>query len=357
MNQPLLEATCAGIGPLDERARAATLSLLDAKTKPRGSLGRLEELAGRLAAIFGQTPPARLEKAIVVMAADHGITAEGVSAYPAEVTVQMVRNFMAGGAAINVLARLASARVVIADMGTFRDGEHPEVRRLRIGAGTASFVNEPAMSRAQAKQSLEAGIGLAHELIDKDGVKLLGIGDMGIGNTTAASALSAVFCHVPVEPVTGRGTGIDPAAFLHKLKVIGKALALHRPDPDDALDVLAKVGGFEIGGLAGVLLGAASRRVPVLLDGFITGSAALVAHGLCPAVRDYLLASHASVEPGHRIVLEHLGLRALLDLELRLGEGTGAALAMHLVEAALRILHEMATFESARVLGSLESRL
>jgi nicotinate-nucleotide--dimethylbenzimidazole phosphoribosyltransferase len=283
------------------------------------------------------------------MGADHGVAAEGVSAYPQEVTGQMLLNFARGGAAINVLARQAGARVVVVDMGTAHPPPaRPEIRAQRIAAGTANFTRGPAMTREQALTALAAGAGLA-EALAGDGVGLIGIGDMGIANTTASSALAAVFTGAPPEEVTGRGTGIDDETFRRKVDVIRRGLALNRPDPGDAVDALAKVGGFEIAGLAGVVLGAAAARVPVVVDGFIAGVAALAAVRIAPHAGGYLIASHRSVEAGHRLVLQALGAKPLLDLDLRLGEGTGAALAMMLVDAALAIAAEMATFQSAGV--------
>jgi nicotinate-nucleotide--dimethylbenzimidazole phosphoribosyltransferase len=322
---------------------------LDHKTKPRGSLGRLEELACRLASIYGTPEPSLPARAVVVMAADHGVAEEGVSAYPQEVTAQMVRNFAAGGAAINVLARLQQAQVIVVDMGTAvpLDGVSP-VRSCRLGPGTANFTRGPAMSREVAVRALEYGISLAGEL-QEAGVGLLAVGDMGIANTTSASALTAVFLGQSPEQVTGRGTGVDDDQLRRKVRAVAQALAVNRPAPADPVEVVAKVGGLEIAGLAGVILGAAARKVPVVLDGFITGAAALVAANLCPAVRDYLIAAHLSAEPGHAFILRHLDLRPLLDLDMRLGEGTGAVLAMNLIEASLRLLQEMATFESAGV--------
>jgi nicotinate-nucleotide--dimethylbenzimidazole phosphoribosyltransferase len=343
----LLGETCARIQSIDPAIARQTQMLLDDKTKPRGSLGVLESLACRLAAISGCAEPALPVKAVVVMAADHGVTEEGVSAYPAEVTAQMVANFARGGAAINVLARQAGAQVLVVDMGTRGDGCHG-VRDERIGPGTANMARGPAMSVQQALEAVDAGIQIAAELIDA-GVGLIGVGEMGIGNTTAASALTSLFTGEPPLRVTGRGTGIDEATWKRKVAVIERALAVNQPTRDQPLDALAKVGGFELAGLVGVMLGAAARRVPVVLDGFITGAAALAAVGICPHVRDYLIDSHQSVEPGHRRLLDHLELRPLLNLDLRLGEGTGAVLAMHLVEAALRIVREMATFRSAGV--------
>lgn len=345
----LLEATCARVREPDPAIAAETQRLLDAKTKPRKSLGRLEEIACRVAAARGMSVPPLPRKAIVVMAADHGVADEGVSAYPAEVTAQMLLNFVRGGAAINVLARQVDARVVVVDMGVRTDlGEIAGVVRKRIGAGTRNFLREPAMSRVDALTALESGIEIARSLA-AEGVGLLGVGDMGIGNTTSSSALVAALTGSGAEEVTGRGTGIDGATLARKVDVVRRAVALHRDETRDVADTLASLGGFEIAGLAGVILGAAAERVPVVLDGFITGAAALVAARLAPAATDYMIASHRSVERGHRVALRALCLDPLLDLDLRLGEGTGAALAMGLVEAALRVLHEMATFASASV--------
>jgi len=344
-----IAALVARIAATDGGAAAAAQRLLDDKTKPRRSLGRLEDLVCQLAAIRGDATPApRPAKAIVVMGADHGVAAEGVSAYPQEVTGQMLLNFARGGAAINVLARQAGARVVVVDMGVAQAISAPEIRARRIGDGTANFARGPAMTRAQALAALSAGTELAGELA-RDGVGLIGIGEMGIANTTAASALAAVFTGAPPEEVTGRGTGIDDDTFRRKVDVIRRGLALNRPDAGDGVDALAKVGGFEIAGLAGVVLGAAAARVPVVVDGFIAGVAALTAARIAPHAAGYLIASHRSVEAGHRLVLQALGTKPLLDLDLRLGEGTGAALAMPLIDAALAIAAEMATFASAGV--------
>jgi nicotinate-nucleotide--dimethylbenzimidazole phosphoribosyltransferase len=349
MRMNLLADTCRAIVPVDDEAARRMRQCLDDKTKPRGSLGMLEDLACQIASIYGTVSPPLPRKAVVVMAADHGVAEEGVSAYPAEVTAQMMRNFAAGGAAINVLARQAEARVVVVDMGA-KSPIQGIVKILNgwLGPGTANFTRGPAMSKDTAVRGVEIGIGVAAELA-ADGIGLIGVGDMGIANTTAASALTAVLCGEAVERVTGRGTGIDDAGWQRKVRAIKQALTVNRPDPADPLDTLAKVGGFEIAGLAGVLLGAVARRIPVLLDGFITGAAALIAARLCPAVRGYLIASHRSVEPGHQAILRDLGLRPLLDLQMRLGEGTGAVLAMYLVEASLRIVREMTTFPAAGV--------
>lgn len=347
-----LSQTCSRIQAPDRSIAAVTQRRLDVKTKPRRSLGRLEDVACQIAAIRRSELPELPKKAIVVMGADHGVAEEGVSAYPQEVTGQMLLNFARGGAAINVLARHAGARVVVVDMGVKSPlPPTPEIRSQRVGPGTRNFTRETAMTREQAMAALEIGIGIAEELV-RDGVTLIGIGDMGIGNTTSASALVAAFTGMPPEEVAGRGTGIDDAGLTRKIDVIRRGLALHKPDPQDGVDALAKVGGFEIAGLAGVVLGAAASSVPVVVDGFICGAAALAASRIAPSCAGYLIASHRSVEAGHRVVLQALGTKPLLDLDLRLGEGTGAALAMSLVEASLRILHEMATFDSAGVSDS-----
>ncbi len=349
MTTTLLEQTIAAIAPVDEAAARASQTALDAKTKPRRSLGRLEDLACQVAAIRRTPRPTLGAKAIVVMAADHGVADDGVSAYPAEVTAQMLLNFARGGAAINVLARQAGAQVVVADLGVRQPAPATVgIRAMRIGPGTASLARGPAMTPAQAAAALEAGIGLAGELAAA-GVDLVGLGDMGIGNTTAASALVAAFTGLPPEEVTGRGTGVDDTGLARKVDAIRRGLAVNRPDPRDPLGTLAQLGGFEIAGLCGLTLGCAAARLPVVVDGFPTSTAALVATRLAPAARGYLLPSHRSVEPGHSAVLRELGLRPLLDFEGRLGEGTGAACAMFLVEAALALLHEMATFEAAGV--------
>lgn len=346
--RPEIAATIAAIAPLDAAAMAAARARQEQLTKPAGSLGRLETLTIQIAGITGQEQPTLGEKAIVVMAGDHGVTAEGVSAYPAEVTPQMVLNFLRGGAAINALAGVVGARVVVVDIGVAGELAHPALLARKIASGTANMAQGPAMTRAQAEQAIAVGIAVVATLAD-DGAQIVATGEMGIGNTTAASAITAVLTGSPPDVVTGRGTGIDDAQLVHKIAVIERALAVNSPNPDDALDTLAKVGGLEIAGLAGVILGAAARRMPVVLDGFIAGSAALVAEKLCPAVRDYLIAGHLSVERGHRVLLNALGLTPLLNLDLRLGEGTGAALALGIIEAALAAHRQMATFAEAGV--------
>ena len=337
------------IPAVDLAAREAALRRQDTLTKPPGSLGRLEEIGAQLAAISGQARPTVARKAVVVMAADHGVAREGVSAYPPEVTAQMVLNFLRGGAAINVLARQAGARVVVVDMGVAGElPAHANLEHRKIGAGTRSMTAGPAMTRAQAEAAIAAGIAVFEGQFAQ-GLDVVATGDMGIGNTTASAAIVSVMTGLPVAKVTGRGTGVDDAGLQRKIAAIERAIALNRPDAADALDVVAKVGGFEIAGIAGLIIGAASRRVPVVIDGFISGAGALIAAGLEPKVKPYLFAGHRSVEIGHHAALEHLGLRPLLDLDLRLGEGTGAVLAFHLLEAAARILSEMATFAEASV--------
>ena len=343
-----LDAVVARIRPVDGEAGSAARQAFDRKTKPRGSLGELESLASRIAAIRRRPDPGRLPAAVVLAAGDHGVAAEGVSAYPQEVTRQMLANFVAGGAAIAVLARMAGARLLVVDAGVAGPFDDPAVRSLRLGAGTANMAAGPAMSRARALAGLVFGSGLAAELAG-DGIGLVALGDMGIGNTTSASALCAALLPTEPEAVCGRGTGIDDAGLVRKVAVVERALAVNAPDPADPVGVLAALGGFELAVLAGVCLGAAAQATPVLLDGFVTGAAALAAVRLCPGVSDYLIASHRSPEPGHALVLAALRLRPLLDLDLRLGEGSGAALALPLVEAALALLAEMATFEAAGV--------
>jgi nicotinate-nucleotide--dimethylbenzimidazole phosphoribosyltransferase len=338
------------IAPPDQTAGEAVQRHLDNLSKPPGSLGRLEEIAWRLAVLRGGPP--RVERPVLfTFAADHGVVAEGVSAYPQSVTAQMVENFTRGGAAVNVLARDAGARVVVADFGVVNPvAPTAALVQCRIGPGTANMALGPAMNRQQALQAIEAGAALAEEAITA-GADLLGTGEMGIGNTTAASAITAAVTGAPPAAVTGRGTGIDEATWRRKVQVIERALDRNRPDGRDAVDVLAKVGGFEIGGLAGVILVGAAERVPVVVDGFIATAAALLAITLAPAAGGVLFASHRSVEPGHAAALGHLGLVPYLDLSLRLGEGTGAALFIHLARAAARIYTEMATFKTAGVDG------
>lgn len=349
MSADAIARVTAAIGDLDAAAMRAARSRQRALTKPEGSLGRLEELAVTVAGITGSPVPHLVRKAVIVIAADHGVAGAGVSAYPQAVTTQMVRNFLRGGAAINALARAADARVVVVDAGVTGDiGPHPRLHSKRIGLGTRDLRRCPAMSSTEAATTIAAGIDVLEQEAQR-GLDIVATGDMGIGNTTSASAIVATLCDAPVAAVTGRGTGIDAEMHARKIALIGDALALHRPDPGDALDVLAKVGGFEIGALAGVILAAAARRIPIVLDGFISGAAALLAFTLAPRARSFLIAAHRSPEPGHAVALDRLGLVPLLDLGMRLGEGSGAAVAMPVIEAALRAHAEMATFAEAAV--------
>ncbi len=343
-----LGTTLAKIQALDDRAMNIARARQNNLTKPARSLGALEDLSVKVAGITGNPMPKIKEKVIITMAGDHGVTAEGVSAYPKEVTAQMIDNFLNGGAAINVLARHVGARVVIVDMGVAADRENENLVNKKIAYGTADMTRGSAMTYDDAVRSIEAGIEVL-ELEAERGMDIVGVGDMGIGNTTPSSAIAAVLTGEAARKVTGRGTGIDDDALERKIKVIERAISVNQPDKNDALDVLAKVGGFEIGGLAGVMLAAAAQRVPVVIDGFISGAAALVAYKISPAVKDYMIASHRSVERGHSVILDHIGLKPLLDLDMRLGEGTGAALGISIVEAACKILSEMATFDEAGV--------
>jgi nicotinate-nucleotide--dimethylbenzimidazole phosphoribosyltransferase len=328
-----------------ERAAARQLQL----TKPPGSLGELEAIANRLAAIQQTLRPEVSRRRIYVVAADHGVVAEGVSAYPREVTAQMVYNFLRGGAAINVLTRQGGIEVGVVDAGVDADfGDAPGLIHAKVLRGTASFTRGPAMTRDEAVKSVEIGIDLARTAA-AEGVELLGIGEMGIGNTTSASAIAATLTESAPEAVTGHGAGVDDAGFRRKISAVKRALEINRPDRTDALDVLAKVGGAEIGVMAGVALGAAAERIPVVADGFISTSAAALACVFCSNVRDYLFIGHRSQERGHNSLIEFIGHRPLLDLQMRLGEGTGAALAMGVIEAAARLLGEMATFAEAGV--------
>lgn len=322
---------------------------LDNLTKPQGSLGRLEELAKQIVEITRNEAPPIKNKVIFTMAGDHGITEEGVSAYPKEVTAQMVYNFLRGGAGINVLAKHIGARVIVVDMGVACDLEpHSELVIKKVNYGTKNMTKGPAMSRREAIESIEKGVEVFEDEFKK-GIDIIGTGDMGIGNTTPSSAIASVITGKPVEDMAGKGTGINDSTLSHKIEVIKKALSVNKPDGQNAIDVLSKVGGFEIGGLAGVILGGASKRIPVVIDGFISGASALIAYQLEPKVKNYLIAAHCSVEKGHRIILNYIGLDPLLDLNLRLGEGTGAALGISIIEASIKILTEMATFEEAKV--------
>ncbi|MDK2743526.1 MAG: nicotinate-nucleotide--dimethylbenzimidazole phosphoribosyltransferase [Nitrospira sp. BO4] len=333
----------------DEQVARQAQARLDRLTKPIGSLGRLEELAVRYAMIVGEVKPSVPKGVVFTFAADHGIAREGVSAYPQEVTPQMVLNFLRGGAGVNVLARHAGIEVRVVDIGVaYEFGSISGLIHKKIMPGTNSFLTGPAMSREQAEQAITTGIQLAMDAANQ-GIGMIGTGEMGIGNTTASTAITAIMTGRPVEEVAGRGTGIDDVGYRHKVSVIKEALSFHHLDSSDAFEVLSKVGGLEIAGLVGLILGSASVRVPVVLDGFIAGAAALIAARLQPKCLGYMIASHRSAECGHQVLLDHLGLKPLLDLNLRLGEGTGACLAMNLMCAAIKIMTEMATFGEAGV--------
>lgn len=374
-----IQETIKQIEGLDYQLMQKAQERIDSLTKPLGSLGRLEELAKLIVGMTKKESPLFKNKVIFTLVADHGVAEEGVSAYPKEVTCQMVDNFLKGGAGINVLAKHIGARVVVVDMGVAAEINPPSpgrssekigfggssaealplskyrrakadknFRDKKINLGTKNMAKEPAMTKDEAIRAIEAGIEIFKEEMS-GGIDIVGTGDMGIGNTTASSAITAVFTGKQVDEITGRGTGIDEQVLKNKIAVIKKAIEINRPNPKDPLDVLSKVGGFEIGGLVGIILASASQRVPIVIDGFISGAAALVASHLEPKVKDYLIASHCSVEKGHRVILNHLGLQPILDLNLRLGEGTGAALGMSIVEAAVKILTQMATFKAAGV--------
>jgi nicotinate-nucleotide--dimethylbenzimidazole phosphoribosyltransferase len=354
------------LGPLDAASMAEATATLDGLTKPPGSLGVLESLVTQLAGISGTPRPTFPRRAIVVAAADHGVVRRGVSAYPASVTGQMVANFLAGGAAINVLAAAVDAEVTVIDVGVASpipasatmgggpvDGRPATLIRAPVRSGTDDMTVRAAMSRTDALRAIAVGLDVVESLAGL-GVDLIAVGEMGIGNTTAASAIVSALTGLPPERVTGRGTGIDDPTHARKLETISRALDRHRPDPADPIGVLAAVGGLEIAALVGVLLGAVAARRPVVLDGFITGAAALIAVGLAPDAGPRLIAGHRSSEPGHAIVLERLGRRPLLELDLRLGEGTGAAMAIGLIDAAVTLRDGMATFGSAGVSGPVE---
>ena len=344
-----LQAVLDDIRSLDKGFLARAQGKIDNLTKPRGSLGRLEECARRYAAIREDLNPAINRKVIFTFAGDHGIAEERISAYPGKVTVQMVLNMLAGGAGVNVLARHAGAEVVVVDIGVNHDFAPAGSLIVRkVGYGTKNFTKGPAMTRDEALRSIQVGIDLAENYV-RCGMDIAGTGEMGIGNTTPASAILAVLEGIKPEVVTGRGTGIDDRTLGVKTSVIERAIAVNRPDPGDPLDVLAKMGGFEIGGIAGLIIGCAARRVPVVVDGFISTAGALIATRMNPVIDEYLFYAHLSAENGHRRMLSVTGQRPILDLDMRLGEGTGAALVMSVIEASVKVMNEMATFESAGV--------
>lgn len=345
----LLKKTLKGIKEINKEWYGIAQKHLDNLTKPLGSLGRLEEFAKRLVAITENKSPILDKKVIFTFAGDHGITEEGVSAYPKEVTQQMVLNFLRGGAGINVLARHAGADVVVVDIGVDADfGEVEGLVKMKVIRGTRNFIKGPAMTKDEAVRCIEVGIELANEYAER-GFKIFGTGEMGIGNTTPSSAIASVLTGRPAYEVTGKGTGITDDSLKRKISIIENGIKLNKPNPKDAIDVLSKVGGAEIGGIAGLVLGAAAKRIPVVIDGFISTAGALIAYCIEPKTKDYMFAAHNSVEIGHKAMLNKMGLQPILDLDLRLGEGTGAALAMLMIEAGLKIYKEMATFGEAGV--------
>ncbi len=344
----LLETTIEKIRELDadamERAHQHQKNLI----KPYGSLGMLEDVAVKIAGITGEVKPCLEKKAVITCAGDHGVAAQKVSVADQEVTQQMVRGFLNGGAAINVITRHTGAKVICVDMGIAKPVDDSRLVSRRVGPGTKNIAEGPAMTRDQARAAVEAGIEVATEEIKK-GTQLLATGDMGIGNTTPSTAILAAFTGFPVDLITGKGTGIDTDAMRRKARIVEQALDVNKPDSRDGLDVLAKVGGFEIGGIAGVILGAAASQVPVVVDGFISGAGAMIARALAPRSVDYMIASHLSEEPGHKIMATWIGIQPMLHMNMRLGEGTGAALTFTLIDAALKIVREMATYDEAGV--------
>ncbi len=347
----LLESTKTKIKPVNRNLEDAIQKHLDNLTKPQGSLGYLEELAKQYCLAVNTAKPHLGEKIIYVFASDHGVVEEGVSAYPKDVTAQMVLNMLYSGAAINVIARHVGAFVNVVDMGvdyTFKETDDIIDRKIKYGCG--NIAKEPAMSLYEAKQAIDTGILLSHTAID-EGAAIIGTGDMGIGNTTPSSALYSALMNCKVEEVAGTGTGIDDNGLKHKVDVIKRALKLHKDSLNDPIEALAAVGGLEIAGICGLILGSASRNTPVVIDGFVSSAAALCAYKICPEVKDYMFFGHRSKEKGHAKFLEWIGARPIIDLDLRLGEGTGAALSMSIIEAAVKIYNEMETFESAGVSG------
>ncbi len=344
-----LSETIDRITPLDEDAMAQARERQDTLTKPPGSLGRLEELSVQLAGIQGKPLPVIEKKAVITMAGDHGVVAEKIGNWPQDVTAQMVANFLGGKAAINVISRQLGTRVIVVDMGVASQlKSHPQLISRKIAPGTGNIARGPAMTDEQAMKAIEAGIAVVSAEIAR-GLDIIGTGDMGIGNTTPSAAICAVMTGQPTREATGRGAGLSDQQLAHKIAVVETAISVNHPNPGKPLGVLAKLGGFEIAGLAGVMLAAAAHHIPAVIDGFISGAAALIATALSPTLKDYLIAAHVSAEHGHRHLLQHLGLKPLLDLEMRLGEGTGAALGISLAETAARILSEMATFGEAGV--------
>ena len=349
-----LASVISSVSATDPAAEERAWERLDSLTKPPRSLGRLEEIAAQVARVQDDVRPSVARKSILLMAGDHGVVAEGVAAYPQDVTWQMVANFVGKGAAINQIAESVGADVSVHDVGVVKDlSDFPGIVHANVAHGTANMALGPAMTREECAQAVLVGVRAARDAAGS-GVALIGTGEMGIGNSTAAAALTSAFAGAPVETVVGRGTGLDDAGVLHKAHIVREALAVNDVASLDGLGVLAAVGGLEIAALTGVVIGAAEAGVVVVSDGFISGSATLAAVAMCPAARDYIMPSHLSVEPGHAIVLEHLGMKPVLALDMRLGEGTGAALAMGIIDAACRMLSGMATFAEAGVAEAAE---
>ena len=353
--EEMLKERLEQIQPCDVEAMRAAKEHIGNLTVPPGSLGQLEVLAVQLAGITGKVKPSFSKREVIIMAADHGVCEEGVSAFPQEVTPQMIQNFLTGGAAVNVLSRQASADVVCVDIGVNSDITHPELLVRKIKHGTDNMAKGPAMTREEALKSILTGIEVVDAAVQR-GSSIFVTGEMGIGNTTASSAVMCAMTGIAPKDAVGRGTGVDDARLLHKISVVERALAVNAPDAADPISVLAKVGGLELGGLAGVILGAALNRCPVVIDGFISSAAALLAKAIHPVAAEYMVVSHVSHEQGHRLLLQQLGLRPTLHLDMRIGEGTGGVLALHLVDASCRIVKEMATFESAGVSSEIKEQ-
>lgn len=350
-----IQDTLDAIKPISVHRLQSAQAHLDSLTKPPGSLGLLEDIAIKYAAIRDTEQPIINKKSVVVFAADHGVTEEGISAYPAQVTPQMVQNFLNGGAAVNVLARQQNAEVMVVDIGVnHRFTAHPKLLDRKIALGTRNMAKEPAMTQSEAEEAIAIGIQISAQLAEND-VDLIATGEMGIGNTTASSAIFSVISGLPIHQVTGRGTGIDDKTLNKKISVISRAIDLHSPNPNDAIDILTKVGGFEIAGIVGLILGASSKNIPIVVDGLISGAGASLAIKMNPSIKDYIFSSHRSAEPGHKVFFDLLQSPPLFDLKMRLGEGTGAVLAFNLIEAAVKIYSEMATFQSAGISDNIET--
>ncbi|HHY14237.1 MAG TPA: nicotinate-nucleotide--dimethylbenzimidazole phosphoribosyltransferase [Thermoanaerobacterales bacterium] len=344
----ILNETLKNIGGQDLKSIERAQMRLDSLTKPKGSLGVLEDIVLKLAGIKGFPLHDFKDKTLVIMAGDHGVVEEGVSAYPQEVTPQMILNFINGGAAVSVFARHVGARIVCVDVGVISDMDNPKIINKKIMRGTNNMAKGPAMTIEEANRALEVGIQMANKEVDK-GADILATGEMGIGNTTPSSAILSVYSDESLERLVGKGTGLNDSGLSLKIQVIKKAIEVNNPNPEDPIDVLSKVGGLEIGSIAGLILGAASRKVPIVIDGFISTAGALIASKIEPKVANYIVASHASEEPGHKIMLELIGLEPMLHTRMRLGEGTGAVLAFNIVEASVKMINEMASFDEAGV--------